>query len=154
MQIIRVNVGLVWPVALTVDCSKDNLSNRFQAGGGYEMDVDVDKVCNGLGIFFEQRWQIFSSLSGGEKTRVNLARLLLEETEILLLDEPTAALDLVCKQKIASYLRHYKENGGILLLTTHDVMELDLCDVWYIIRDGVLEPYQYDGNLRDLIESL
>ena len=55
----------------------DALSNRFQAGGGYDMDVEVDKICNGLGITQEQRSQEFSSLSGGEKTRVNLARLLL-----------------------------------------------------------------------------
>ena len=47
----------------------DNLSNRFQSGGGYEMDVEVGKICNGLGITQEQRTQEFDSLSGGEKTR-------------------------------------------------------------------------------------
>ena len=72
----------------------DSLSNQFQSGGGYDMDVQVDKVCNGLGIAQEQRIQNFDSLSGGEKTRVNLARLLLEKTDILLLDEPTNHLDL------------------------------------------------------------
>ena len=72
----------------------DNLTNRFQSGGGYEMDVEVDKVCNGLAITADQRLQEFDSLSGGEKTRVNLARLLLEKTDILLLDEPTNHLDL------------------------------------------------------------
>ena len=72
----------------------DALVNRFQAGGGYEMDVEVDKICNGLGISADQRTQAFFSLSGGEKTRVNLARLLLEKTDILLLDEPTNHLDL------------------------------------------------------------
>ena len=64
----------------------DTLVNRFQTGGGYDMDVEVDKICNGLGISREQRGQAFTSLSGGEKTRVNLARLLLEKTDILLLD--------------------------------------------------------------------
>ena len=59
----------------------DTLVNRFQAGGGYEMDVEVDKICNGLGITPVQRRQLFDSLSGGEKTRVNLARLLLEKTD-------------------------------------------------------------------------
>ena len=72
----------------------DRLSNRFAAGGGYDMDVDTDKVCNGLGIPETMRQQEFDMLSGGEKTRVNLARLLLEKTEILLLDEPTNHLDL------------------------------------------------------------
>jgi ATPase subunit of ABC transporter with duplicated ATPase domains len=64
----------------------DDLVNRFQSGGGYEMNVETDKVCNGLGITQAQRTQLFDSLSGGEKTRMNLARLLLEKTDILLLD--------------------------------------------------------------------
>ncbi|MBO7253521.1 MAG: ABC-F family ATP-binding cassette domain-containing protein, partial [Oscillospiraceae bacterium] len=51
----------------------DTLTNLFQSGGGYEMDVEVDKICNGLGITADQRVQEFDSLSGGEKTRVNLA---------------------------------------------------------------------------------
>jgi energy-coupling factor transport system ATP-binding protein len=93
-------------------------------------------------------------LSGGEQQRAALAKILLAEPEILLLDEPTAALDLACKQRIADYLRHYKDNGGLLLLTTHDVMELSLCDAWYIIRDGVLEPFTFDGNVQKLVESL
>ena len=57
----------------------DALSTRFQTGGGYETDMQTDKICNGLGIPAAQRQQDFDSLSGGEKTRVNLARLLLEK---------------------------------------------------------------------------
>ena len=73
---------------------------------------------------------------------------------ILLLDEPTAALDLACKESIAEYLRQYKRAGGLLLLTTHDVLELELCDEWYIIKDGVLVPFQYTGDLQTLVKSL
>ena len=72
----------------------DALTNRFQAEGGYTRDVDIEKICNGLAITSAQRQQEFDSLSGGEKTRMNLARLLLEKTDILLLDEPTNHLDL------------------------------------------------------------
>ena len=95
-----------------------------------------------------------SKMSGGMKKRLSIGCAMSSHPPVLLLDEPTAALDLVCKQKIASYLQHYKENGGILLLTTHDVLELQLCDAWYIIQDGILVPFHYDGNVQKLVESL
>ena len=95
-----------------------------------------------------------SKMSGGMKKRLSIGCAMAKKPPILLLDEPTAALDLSCKQAIAAYLRHYKQSGGLLLLTTHDVMELDLCDAWYIMRDGVLVPFTYDGNIRKLVESL
>ena len=95
-----------------------------------------------------------SKMSGGMKKRLSIGCAMASNPPVLLLDEPTAALDLACKQSIAAYLRHYKENGGILLLTTHDVMELDLCDAWHIIRDGVLVPFDYDGDVQKLVESL
>ena len=100
----------------------DSLSNRFQSGGGYEMDVDVDKVCNGLGIPAEQRAQEFDSLSGGEKTRANLARLLLEKTDILLLDEPTNHLDLRSVEWLEGYIQNFR---GTVLAISHDRYFLD-----------------------------
>lgn len=93
-------------------------------------------------------------LSGGMKKRLAIGCAVANRPPILLLDEPTAALDLPCKEEIARYLRQYKRAGGLLLLTTHDVMELELCDRWYILRNGVLEPYNYDGNVRRLLEHL
>lgn len=95
-----------------------------------------------------------NKMSGGMKKRLSIGCSVANRPPILLLDEPTAALDLICKESIAAYLRQYKRSGGLLLLTTHDVLELELCDAWYIIRDGKLEPFQYDGNLHKLIESL
>ena len=64
----------------------DKLTAAFEAGGGYDTETELGKVCNGLLISREMRRQLFSSLSGGEKTRVNLGRLILEDTDILLLD--------------------------------------------------------------------
>ncbi len=120
----------------------DNLSNRFQSGGGYEMDVDVDKVCNGLGISFDQRSQVFSSLSGGEKTRVNLARLLLEKTDILLLDEPTNHLDLRSVEWLEGYINAFK---GTVLAISHDRYFIDRIAKRVIeIVDGHAEFYS--GN--------
>ncbi|MCD8047751.1 MAG: ATP-binding cassette domain-containing protein, partial [Clostridiales bacterium] len=72
----------------------DSLSQSYLTAGGYSTQVQKGKVCNGLQISQEMRQQPFDELSGGEKTRVNLARLILEDTDILLLDEPTNHLDL------------------------------------------------------------
>ena len=120
----------------------DNLTNRFQSGGGYEMDVDVDKVCNGLGITADQRAQEFDSLSGGEKTRVNLARLLLEKTDILLLDEPTNHLDLRSVEWLENYINNFK---GTVLAISHDRYFIDqVADRVIEITDGHAEFYS--GN--------
>ncbi len=100
----------------------DALSNAFMNGGGYDMDVEVDKICNGLGIASEQRIQEFASLSGGEKTRVNLARLLLEKTDILLLDEPTNHLDLNSVEWLEQYILGFK---GTVLAISHDRYFID-----------------------------
>lgn len=93
-------------------------------------------------------------MSGGMKKRLSIGCAVAGRPPILLLDEPTAALDLPCKESIAAYLRQYKAAGGLLLLTTHDVLELQLCDAWYIIKDGVLVPFCFDGDLNKLVESL
>ena len=120
----------------------DTLTNRFQSGGGYEMDVDVDKICNGLGIPREQREQDFLSLSGGEKTRVNLARLLLEKTDILLLDEPTNHLDLRSVEWLEQYINAFK---GTVLAISHDRYFIDqVADRVIEITDGHAEFYS--GN--------
>ena len=120
----------------------DRLTNRFQSGGGYEMDVEVDKICNGLVISQEQRQQSFASLSGGEKTRVNLARLLLEKTDILLLDEPTNHLDLRSVEWLEQYILGFK---GTVLAISHDRYFIDQ------IAQRVIEISQghaefYSGN--------
>ena len=120
----------------------DDLVARFTAGGGYEMDVEVDKICNGLAITPEQRVQEFDSLSGGEKTRVNLARLLLEKTDILLLDEPTNHLDLNSVEWLESYIKSFK---GTVLAISHDRWFLDKVAQRVIeIVDGHAEFYS--GN--------
>ena len=120
----------------------DDLANRFQAGGGYDVDVETDKVCNGLGITQEQRRQSFDSLSGGEKTRMNLARLLLEKTDILLLDEPTNHLDLRSVEWLESYINSFK---GTVLAISHDRYFLDQIAQRVIeIVDGHAEFYS--GN--------
>ena len=127
----------------------DALVNRFQAEGGYDMDVETDKVCNGLGITRQQRQQQFSSLSGGEKTRMNLARLLLEKTEILLLDEPTNHLDLKSVEWLEGYINTIKST---VLVISHDRYFLDrVADRVVEIIDGHGEFYS--GNYSFYIEE-
>ena len=127
----------------------DALVNRFQSGGGYEMDVDVDKICNGLGITAAQRPQEFDSLSGGEKTRINLARLLLEKTDILLLDEPTNHLDLSSVEWLESYIKSFK---GTVLIISHDRYFIDQVAQRVIeITDGHAEFYT--GNYSFYMEE-
>ena len=127
----------------------DALVNRFQSGGGYEMDVELQKVCNGLGISAEQRNQLFDSLSGGEKTRMNLARLLLEKTDILLLDEPTNHLDLKSVEWLESYIQTIK---GTVLAISHDRYFLDRVAQRVIeIEDGRCEFYS--GNYSFYIDE-
>ena len=100
----------------------DRLSAAFEAGGGYDTATPLNKVCNGLDIPPAMREQLFDQLSGGEKTRVNLARLILEDTDILLLDEPTNHLDLRATEWLEEYLRHFK---GTVLVISHDRWFLD-----------------------------
>ena len=113
------------------------------------MDVEVDKICNGLGIAQEQREQRFDSLSGGEKTRVNLARLLLEKTDILLLDEPTNHLDLRSVEWLEGYINSFK---GTVLTISHDRYFLDqVADRVVEIVDGHAEFYS--GNYSFYIDE-
>ncbi len=127
----------------------DRLGARYQSGGGYEMDVNVDKICNGLGIPSAMREQDFSMLSGGEKTRVNLARLLLEETDILLLDEPTNHLDMKSVEWLEEYLKKFK---GTVLTISHDRYFLDqVVDRIVELRGGKAE--YYSGNYSFYVEE-
>lgn len=93
-------------------------------------------------------------MSGGMKKRLSIGCAVAAKPKILLLDEPSAALDLVCKEKIYNYFAAFKAAGGILLLATHDIQELSLCDQCYILKQGKLVPYTYDGDIHHLAGCL
>ena len=127
----------------------DELLNRYTAGGGYDTDTETDKICNGLAITAAQRGQAFASLSGGEKTRVNLARLLLEKTEILLLDEPTNHLDMNSVEWLEDYIEKFK---GTVLTISHDRYFLDRVVSRVVeIHDGKAEFYS--GNYSFYVQE-
>ena len=100
----------------------DRLSDDFRRLGGYDMDHERNRVANGLDIPTELRQREFALLSGGEKTRVNLARLILEDTDILLLDEPTNHLDMRATEWLEDYILHFR---GTVLAISHDRYFLD-----------------------------
>ena len=119
-----------------------SLSERFEVFGGYDTDVAVNKIANGLSISQDMRGQLFDSLSGGEKTRVNLGRLILEDTDILLLDEPTNHLDLHATEWLEEYIRGFR---GTVVAISHDRYFLDRVVTRVIeIENGKAEFYS--GN--------
>ena len=118
------------------------LSEKFETFGGYDTDVAVNKIANGLSISREMRSQLFDSLSGGEKTRVNLGRLILEDTDILLLDEPTNHLDLHATEWLEEYIRGFR---GTVVTISHDRYFLDRI-VTRVIEIAGGKAEFYSGN--------
>ena len=118
------------------------LSAYFESNEGYLIDVNINKVLNGMGFPRETYDQIISTLSGGEKTRLALAKLLLENPKLLILDEPTNHLDFQTVMWLEDYLSEYK---GALLIVSHDRYFLDkLCTSICEIERGRLTRYK--GN--------
>lgn len=127
----------------------DFLSAEFLRLGGYELDRMRDTVANGLGIPKAQREQLFSELSGGEKTRINLARLILEDTDILLLDEPTNHLDMHATEWLEDFISKFH---GTVLAISHDRYFLDKAVNRIVeILDGKAEFYS--GNYSFYVEE-
>ena len=95
-----------------------------------------------------------NQMSGGMKKRLTIGCAINSNPKLMLLDEPTAALDLVCKERIYTYFEQYKRRGGSLIIATHEVQEIELCDKCYILKEGQLSPYKYDGDIPHLIGRL
>ena len=115
-----------------------------------ELDGGVLKVL-GVDAFLKTT---VSKMSGGMKKRLSIGCAMAQKPPVLLLDEPTAALDLSVKKDILRYLSQYKKSGGLLVMTSHDPIEFEMCDECYIMREGVLHPFAYDGNIHTLMEKL
>ena len=100
----------------------DALQNIVDAADGYNMDVNIKKVLSGMG-FAQDTWEKnIAVLSGGELTRLRLAKLLLEKPDVLILDEPTNHLDFATMEWLENYLKGY---SGAVLVVSHDRYFLD-----------------------------
>ncbi|MCB9138097.1 MAG: ABC-F family ATP-binding cassette domain-containing protein [Caldilineaceae bacterium] len=118
------------------------IQERFERAGGYDYEVRIKQILQGLG-FSEARWNLpLSQLSGGQKTRALLARLLLERPDLLILDEPTNHLDVETIEWLENLLRTWE---GALLIVSHDRYFLDkvVNRIWEMSRTGMEE---YRGN--------
>lgn len=93
-----------------------------------------------------------SKLSGGMKKRVSIGIALSGLPPVLILDEPSAALDLVCKEDIRRYLQIYLERKGTVVITTHEESELSLCSSLYVMKDGKLEGVDRTLRGKELTE--
>ena len=124
----------------------NKLNEKYEAMDGYNMEYKIKQVMQGLELNDFKESQI-KSLSGGEKTRVTLAKLLLEEPDLLILDEPTNHLDILSIEWLEEYLKKYSKS---FLLVSHDRIFLDsVCNKIYELERGKVE--QYNGNFSDFV---
>ncbi len=125
------------------------IQEEYEVIGGYKIEEKMSKVCKGLNFGTEMLNKDYSVLSGGEKTRIELGKLLLEEPEILLLDEPTNHLDIETTEWLENYLKGYK---GSVLIISHDRYFLDkVIDRIYEIKAGITEIFL--GNYSYYLEE-
>lgn len=125
--------------------ARDNL-RLWYCDSPYDMNEELEKgVLAMLGIreFIDVK---VSNMSGGMKKRLSIGCSVAQDPAVLIMDEPSAALDLLCKASIRDYMAEYKKRNGIILITTHDEQELDLCDRILIMRQGIL--HEEDPSLR------
>ena len=118
------------------------LSAVIDATDGYNMDVNIKKVLSGMGFGPETYQKSVAVLSGGEHTRLCLARLLLQRPDVLILDEPTNHLDFITMEWLENYLKGY---SGAVLVVSHDRYFLDeVCTrIWEVEGHGLTS---YKGN--------
>ena len=123
------------------------LQTIFEQKDGYHIDVKINTVLNGMGFLGRDLSTRIDRLSGGEKTRLALAKLLLSEPELLILDEPTNHLDFKTLEWLEEYLKSYK---GAIILVSHDRYFLDQCvtDICEIYK-GKLQ--RYHGNYSKFV---
>lgn len=127
---------------------KDNLK-LWYAESGKKYDPANDKLLAKLGLKEYENY-IVSKLSGGLKKRVSIACQAAMNPKILILDEPGAALDVVCKEDIKAYLLEYVSEGGTVIITTHEETELKICNRMLLIKESQLSEIPVIKNAAEL----
>lgn len=130
--------------------ARDNLKLYYR-GDKKKLDADLDHgtaAMLGIGDFLGTA---AGRLSGGMKKRLSIACALSNHAPILIMDEPGAALDLICKEDIRNYLTKYMAAGGTVLLSSHELEELSLCSKMYVLNHGKLDQVPIGLSAKELV---
>ena len=126
-----------------------NATHRFEQLNGFAYKSEITGILKGLGFSEEDFTKEINTLSGGQRTRVALGKLLLKNPDILLLDEPTNHLDVDSIKWLENYLSHYK---GAVIIVSHDRYFLDeIVDKIWELKDGKITEYW--GNYSDYLRQ-
>lgn len=131
---------------------KDNLK-LWYAGNKRQMEEDLEQgpaAMLGIGGFLSMT---AGKLSGGMKKRLSIACALSNHAPVLIMDEPGAALDLICKEEIRNYLVEYMAGGGTVLLASHELAELSLCSQMYVLKQGALTKIATGLSAKELVDQ-
>ena len=131
---------------------KDNLKFWYM-GTGRSMEADLVNgapVIFGVNKFLNKKVE---QLSGGMKKRLSICAALAKNPPILILDEPGASLDIVCKQEIKDYIKNYMAVGGTVILASHEDYEIGLATKMYLLNDGVLKEVKV-GTHNEVMKGL
>ena len=129
---------------------RDNL-RLFAALNKEKTDAkQIEELCSRFSIKEFEKERV-GKLSGGMKKRVNIVCALLGRPQILIMDEPSAALDLVFKEELKGYIDSFKKAGGCVLLSSHDQGEIQLCDSLYAIREGIAVPVEKGLSVQEMV---
>ena len=125
------------------------LQHDFESRNGYAVKSEITGVMKGLGFTEEEFDKVCDHLSGGQKTRVALGKILLQKPDLIILDEPTNHLDIASIEWLENYLRNYR---GAVLLVSHDRYFLDrVVTKVFAIEDGSIRTYS--GNYSAFSEK-
>ncbi len=129
---------------------RDNLSLWYR-GSKKRMAEDLEHGPAAMLGIGEMGKKPVRTLSGGMKKRLSIACALSNHASVLILDEPGAALDMECKADIRHYLEEYKKAGKSIILTSHEMQELSLCTVMYVLKQGKLHQVRTGTDERELM---
>lgn len=129
---------------------RDNLKLWYH-GSRKRLEADLQNGAAAMLGIGDMLGRTVSKLSGGMKKRLSIACALSNHASVLIMDEPGAALDLECKAAIRDYLRNYIAGGGAVILTSHELAELSLCNVMHVLKDGKLKAIETGLSEQQLI---